>query len=331
MKTTCAARLNLICLLSILSLLFLPAFAEQASAKPIELKAIGFLPEDNDSIYGLRLFRDKVNERAKGALTIKIVGGPEAIPAFDQSSALKGGVMDLGYIPDAYFMRFVPETFALSLTRYNGGQERERGVVDFLQGLYRKANIHYLGRGGGTIGFYICTLKNIDAIEGFKGLRLPASPIAIPAFKSLGMVSVDIEDAEIWTALDRGVIGGTIDPTTLVASFRWYERLKYIIDHKFYNLHTSINFNLKSWEKLPTDLQNLLTNAMIDVEKEVTPWFEKKETEAYKQIIDGGVKPVKFSPPVAEQFYKKVYGAYWGAAKNRMSPESFAKLQQLLQ
>ncbi len=238
MKKKCVTGLPSICLLLILTILFLPAFAGQASAKPIVLKAIGFLPKDNVALHGLVLFQDKVNERAKGKLKINIVGGPEAIPAFDQSSALKQGVVDVGYIPDAYFMKFVPETFALSLTKYNVAQERERGLVKFLQGLYSKANIHYLGRGGGTIGFYIGTIKRIDTVAGLRGLKLPASPIAIPAFKSLGMSMVDIEDAEIWTALDRGVLDGVIDPTTLIATFRWYDRLKYLIDHKFYNLHT---------------------------------------------------------------------------------------------
>ncbi|MFC1867114.1 TRAP transporter substrate-binding protein DctP [Thermodesulfobacteriota bacterium] len=240
------------------------------------------------------LLRDKVNERAKGALTINIVGGPEAIPAFDQPSALKGGVADLGLIPDAYFMKSVPETFALSLTRYNGPQERERGLVNFLQGKYRKANIHYLGRASGAYGFYICTLKHINTVGGLRGIKLPAAPIATPAFKALGMVSIDIEDSEIWAALDRGVVGGTIDPSTLVTTFRWHQRLKYIIDHQFYNLHTSILMNLDSWKKLPGNLQNLLTDAMADVEKEVTPWFDKKDAAAYKEILDAGVKPVKF-------------------------------------
>lgn len=331
MKNKFDASHVVFCLLLILSLLFFPLYTKQASARPIELKAIGFLPPDNVSIHGLRLLRDKVNERSKGALTIRIVGGPEAIPAFDQPPALKSGVVDLGYIPDAYFMRFVPETFALSLTRYNASQERERGLVKYLQDLYRKANVHYLGRGGGTIGFYIGTLKLVDTVEGLKGMKLPSSPIAIPAFKSLKMSMVDIEDAEIWTALDRGVIDGVIDPTTLIATFRWYDRLKYLIDHKFYNLHTAIQINLDTWNKLPPDLQNLITEAMIDVEKEITPFFAKEESDAYNKIMAAGVKPVKFSPADETKFMNTVYGAFWGAAKGRLSPESYNKLRELLQ
>jgi len=142
---------------------------------------------------------------------------------------------------------------------------------------------------------------------------------------------VDIEDAEIWTALDRGVIDGVIDPTTLIATFRWYDRLKYLIDHKFYNLHTAITFNLDSWNKLPSDLQNLITEAMIEVEKDVTLFFDKEERDAYDEIVKGGVKPVKFSPPEAEKFLNTVYGAFWGAAKGRMSAESYDKLRELLQ
>ncbi|MFC1867199.1 TRAP transporter substrate-binding protein DctP [Thermodesulfobacteriota bacterium] len=320
-----------LCLLLILTIILLPVFAEQAPGKPIVLKAIGFLPKDNISVHGLILLRDKVNERAKGALKINIVGGPEAIPAFDQSSALKQGVVDLGYIPDGYFMKFVPETFALSLTQYNAPQERERGLVKFLQDKYSKAGIHYLGRGGGTIGFYLGTLKRVDTVAGLRGLKFPGSPIAVPAFKSLGMSMVDIEDAEIWSALDRGVIDGVIDPTTLIATFRWYDRLKYLIDHKFYNLHTAITMNLNSWNKLPKDLQDLLTDVMIEVEKEVTIFFAREEKTAYKKILDAGVKPIKFSPAGEKKFYNTVYGAFWGASKGRMSAESFSKMRQLLQ
>lgn len=331
MKKIGNGRLVIFYLPLLLSLLFFPVFSEKSSAGPIELKAIGFLPPDNLAMIGLRSFRDKVNERAKGALTIRIVGGPEAIPAFDQPSALKNGVIDIAYGPDAYFMRFVPEAFALSLTRYNAAQERERGLVKFLQGKYIKANTHYLGRGGGTVGFYIGTVKRVDTVESLKGLKFPPSPIATPAFKSLQMVSVEMEDAEIWTALDRGVIDGVIDPTTLIATFRWYERINFLLDHKFYNLHTAINVNLDSWNKLPSNLQNLITDAMVDVEKEVTPFFAREESDAHKKILDSGVKPVKFSPAEANKFMNTVYGAFWGAAKGRMSEESYNKLRELLQ
>ncbi len=89
--------------------------------------------------------------------------------------------------------------------------------------------------------------------------------------------------------------------------------------------------NLDSWNRLPKDLQDLLTDVMMEVEKEITLFFDKEESDAYKKILNAGVKPIKFSPADEKKFYNTVYGAFWGAAKGRISSESFSKMQQLLQ
>src|SRR5689334_8112925 len=80
-----------------------------AWAEEVTLKAAVFVPPT--STYGLpfKRFVDHVNETGKGILQIRIVGGPEAVPADGQAQAVKTGVLDIASIPPAYYKSVMVE------------------------------------------------------------------------------------------------------------------------------------------------------------------------------------------------------------------------------
>ena len=62
---------------------------------PIELKTAQFLDAGNPGEKGFHLLVDTINNSAKGELVIKIVGGPESIPARTQPEAVRLGAVDI--------------------------------------------------------------------------------------------------------------------------------------------------------------------------------------------------------------------------------------------
>src|ERR671936_694041 len=74
-----------------------------AGADELTLKAAVFVPPSTTYGIPFKRFVDRVNESGKGALQIRIVGGPEAVPADRQAQAVKSGVLDIASIPPAYY------------------------------------------------------------------------------------------------------------------------------------------------------------------------------------------------------------------------------------
>ena len=83
--------------------------AASASAQET-LRALSMQPAAVTYTQSFLKFIDKVNAAGEGVVRIEYVGGPEAIPTFDQPEAVRGGVIDMIYGPGSYYPGIVPES-----------------------------------------------------------------------------------------------------------------------------------------------------------------------------------------------------------------------------
>ena len=91
------------------------------------LKAAVFLPTQLAFAEPAVLFADKVNEIGKGVLQINLVG-PDAIPAVEQSNALRSGLLDIAAIPPSLYKQQVPLGNAQDISDVPVAEQRESGA-----------------------------------------------------------------------------------------------------------------------------------------------------------------------------------------------------------
>ncbi|NUU00706.1 TRAP transporter substrate-binding protein [Herbaspirillum robiniae] len=96
-----------------------------------------------------------------------------------------------------------------------------------------------------------------DDLKGMK-LRVPPSPLWTSMFKALGVSPTSINFAEVYSALQTGIVQGQENPLAIIYTSKLYEVQKYcsMTNHMwdgFWMLG-----NKKSFEKLPKDLQELI-------------------------------------------------------------------------
>ena len=96
---------GLIAMVTVLALTFiiLPLAGSNArAADPITLSLVSFVPLTDKVEFqsGKRMFIDRVNERSKGELIIKVKGGPEVIKPFDLGVSVQRGGIDMAIVPD---------------------------------------------------------------------------------------------------------------------------------------------------------------------------------------------------------------------------------------
>src|SRR3982751_482120 len=95
-----------------------------ARAEEVTLKAAVFVPPSTTYGIPFKRFVDRVNEAGKGVLQIRIVGGPEAVPADGQAQAVKSGVLDIASIPPAYYKSTMVEGDAQVLSDMTIAEQR---------------------------------------------------------------------------------------------------------------------------------------------------------------------------------------------------------------
>ncbi len=319
------------CLVLILAVLpFMAACAKPAPAEPITLKMLSFLPPNFGTPKSvIEPLQAGVLERSNGELIIDWVGGPEAVPMFEQPAAVVSGVVDMLFTVGTFYKDRVPENATLGLSKITPTEARETGYYDALVEAHAKANMRYLGQSSYMSGFYLFLVDEVKTPSDLAGLKFPTDPTRDPIFKALGIIGVEMEDAEVYSALERGVIGGLMDPVSPNWLGNVYEVENYLIDHPFFNSNAINTMNLDSWNRLPKHLQKALMDAQIATEKSVRAKLIEQNKEFYQNILDSGVKPITFSAADAEWFLKTIYAASWADVEQMLGSETANRLKEL--
>ncbi len=288
-----------------------PAPAPAPKPAPITLKMLTFAPKYPAMDMGFEWF-DKVQERAKGELIIRYVGGPEVISGFDQIEAVRKGIVDLAFTPATYAKGIMPETMAHTLSEVAAPAHRETGFFDLMNEIYKKHNLYYIGNIKSPAGFMIYPNVMLEKPEDLEGLKLRTSPLYVPLVEHWGGVPVSMPGGDIYTGMERGVLDGfcwTLSSKILSAA--WFEVTQYFINHPFGEADLVILISLDTWNKLPTHLQTLMVDTMAELERDWEPKWEQRKGELVAQFIDKGMEPIEFAPADAERYVRSYFDATW--------------------
>jgi len=315
---------------TVVSLLGLSAQAYTAEpTKPIKLRMATFLPTASPAAKPAIWLSEQINERTKGKLIIEIIGGPEAIPGDDQPSAVRSGVVDMILSPPDESL--IPESMCLILSPQTPAQERASGFYDYMAQLYRKQNILYLGRASLHNAFVIMlTEKRVTKPEDLAGLKLRASATTLPLIKALGAAPVSVPLPDVYTAMDRGVVDGTIGVKVGLLVWGLAPVVKYTVNHSLYGQNALILVNLDSWIKLPQEYQAVLKEVMVSIEtNEINDLYIQLDKKSYQAGLDEGMQLIDFSPADGKRLIDLAHEVMW-AETIKKAPENGPKLRKLL-
>ncbi|MBI4186538.1 MAG: TRAP transporter substrate-binding protein DctP [Chloroflexi bacterium] len=264
---------------------------------PVEWKGLRPWALETADVFVYRELIKRVNERSAGRLVIKDLGGSEVISSTAQFAPLKTGLVDLlltstGYIADKY-----PEGNAMM---YGFGATPDKlragGVYAKLDEIALKEHgVRLLGIGA-WYSAHVWLTKPINGLADLKTMKMRSHPAYDPLLKGLGVPTVTISFGEVYTALERGVIDG-MAWSGGISEYGLQKVLKYRIDPPFWRAGwVPIMVNAKSLDALPADLQKLVIDTMLEIEKDITKTFDdiftKMEAPALKEA---GIRTAQLS------------------------------------
>lgn len=293
------------------------------------LKMVTFLPKGNNNMTAFMALVDDINAKAKGELEIKYLGGPEAMPGFKQFEALRNGVVDMIFGCESYYGRQVTGGAYTHLTRLDPVKERENGYYELRADLLREQNVHYLGRAEFGVWFQIFTNKAVKRPQELKGQKIRVSATYEPFVKRLGAVPVTMPGSDIYTALERGTIDGYAWSALGNVQMGWVDVCKYILEPRIYQMNIEALINLKTWEALPEHLKKLMTECMIQNEKEYTKVMADIAEKEFAEMQKRGMEVIAFSPEDTDWYVDLAYEAGWDEVI-KQNPDLGPKLKKML-
>lgn len=310
-----------------------------ATAAEVELTAVtGVSGRSVVSQVFLRWVKE-VNERGKGIVRIKYVGGPEITPPFQQAQALKRGLFDMLYAPGAFYAGQVREVDALIASNKSIQDMRKNGSIAYLDKLWRaQIGAHILGWFDTHVRFHIYfsasakpTMPTSEAEMAvmLRGIKLFSTPTFRGFQKALGATPVALKVPEILPSMDKGVIQGYGWPEYGMTGLGMQRVTKYRLDPTYYRGNILTLINARKWDSLPENVKAFLNKEAIAYEAVSEKWVRAQVDREQGILKKAGMEVLTLNAALASKYRAIAHDIAWKRLARR-SPKHASKLKALM-
>jgi TRAP-type C4-dicarboxylate transport system substrate-binding protein len=304
-----------------------------ASAAEATLNLISAFPKTLTQNLALIKYVDEVNQKGKGVVQIRSVGGPEVTPVPEQIGSVQRGINHMWFGSISYFQGLIDESRVLLVSPYNAVEMRKAGATKILNEYFEaKPKLHYLAYFGSAFSFHIYLRKDPKRLAGggvdLTGVRLRGGGIYNPVFQSVGASAVPIHTAEIYSALERGTVGGIGWANRGLVDHSWEKHLKYRIMPSFWQGDISIVVQLEKWNSLSSEAQKLLTDLAAKHEGIAHDFFMAGATEELDKMRAAGMKDIVLKGVHAAKYKDAANGALWKIIEGKVGAKTTADLKK---
>ena len=256
-------------------------------------------------------FTERVRTMSGGRLDIEPLADGTVVKAGEMFNAVRNGILDCQNGGGGYNAKL--DVAFILMGDLAGAYERPeqmqiwyeyRGGKEIARELYAKYNTRHVGfvwHGVESIPFNKPVRSTAD-LEGVK-LRAPTGPVS-SIMSKFGAAPVTLHGAEVYPALERGVIEGTDWGTLSMNDDLGFHKIaKFPIYPGFHSMPaTDIVVNMDRWNELPDDLKMLLEVATRDFARDMVQTLVLADEKVVRDAAGSGVEFVNWSAEERKKF-----------------------------
>lgn len=269
---------------------------------------------------------DDVKKASSGKVEIQVFPASQLGAELEQWQAVSNGIqhMTIGGSGFQWDSRFTLFDIPYALKDYDHIMRVYNSPIgeDLNNSLISKANIRILGAwyyGTRQLTTSKKIVKSPADLKGFK-IRIPSLEAHRVAWTTMGASPTVVPFSETYMALSQGTVDGQENPIASIGGMKFNEVQKYLVITNHVTQANQVVINEKFYQKLPKDVQKLLSDyvkSVADYEEQLQYEDEAKWLEIFKQsgmeIIETDQEAfVKAVDGVGEFFTEKYkWGNLW--------------------
>jgi TRAP-type transport system periplasmic protein len=234
------------------------------------------------------LFADRVKAKTNGRIEIQVAHSAQLGDDAAMITALRSGTLDISANSQGAMANVVPEYAALGLPFLFSDVQKAWQLLDGPVGVELAKRTG--AKGMVVLGYWDNGIRHvtngkraIKAPADLKGLKIrtPPDTMTVDIMQTLGADTQQIKFAELYVALQQGVVDGQENPLTNFASAKLYEVQKYLTltGHK-YEANPFV-ISKRTWDRLSLADQKVFTEAAA----EATQQQRKLSKEADEKLV----------------------------------------------
>jgi len=260
----------------------------------------------------------EIDKRTKGRVKITYYPSSSLLSGPQSYDGVMKGISDMDFIVPAYTPSRFPLIFAWNLPL---GIESTTAATRIYNESYRKFNPKELS---GVKVFYIfgsspChlqTIKPVDTMGDFKGMKIRCTGIGAEFVKQLGGTPVGMPMGQTYESLQKGIVEGTINSENCLHDYKFAELVKYQYMWSTYVVPFIAIINKDKWESMPSDIQRVFEEVAAEcLPKEIELW-DAAQARGRNFGLERGMKVIQPTSEVTQALIRARQPLYDDYVKN---------------
>ncbi|KQT54528.1 ABC transporter substrate-binding protein [Aureimonas sp. Leaf454] len=276
---------------------------------------------------------DKILEQSSGRVAIQIFPSSQLGADTDVLSQVRSGGVEFFSLSPIILSTFVPNASLSGIGFAFPDHSKVWPAMDGALGAYVRAEIEKKGlltmekiweNGFRQVSSSKGPIGSPADLENFK-IRVPVSPLWTSMFSAFGSAPASINFAEVYTALQTGVVDGQENPLAILSTHKLFEVQKFVsmTNHMWDGFW--ILKNRRAWQALPEDLQQI-----VETNFNAAAMLQRQDVESLNETLRGELEGhgMSFNTPDAEPFQEKLRSAgFYSEWKGKYGDEAWAILE----
>ena len=247
--------------------------------------------EGNPQVDGCLKFVELLKEKSGGKMQAKVFTGAVLGKDIQVLSSMQGGTIDFASMNTNLLVGIIKEAGLVDLPYLFDSEQEAFKVLDGPVGQKIHAQLEAKGLVGLAyfdMGYYSLhnNKRRITKLEDVKGLkmRVTETPVTIDTFKAFGAAAVPLPYAELYTALEQGVVDGGGQPPLNMTYGKIGEVSKYYTLNRYSYTPVSFLMSKKTMDHLSADEQKIVREAAKEAGDFQRQIALKKSAESLEQL-----------------------------------------------
>src|SRR3954467_823949 len=238
-----------------------------AQAQQITAKYSGIQPIDHPSTYAEKYFGEEVGVLTKGAVKVEVYANTQLGDAVANVQSIRNGTIGFSTVSASNLNQVVPamDMYSLPFLFKNEAhfwwflaQPQAAEIAKQLEDKGMKV-LGYLDSGSRNF-FTQKAVRTPDDLKGQK-IRVMASPVMVKTMQAMGATGVPVAWAELYTALQTGVVDGAENNHPSVVAKKFYEVSKFYSLDEHMRIPDLLIVSMKLWNQLNDEQKSAVAEA----------------------------------------------------------------------
>ena len=256
---------------------------------------------------------NRVEELTDGRVAFEYFPGEALAKSKDLLDAAKNRIADVVYAAPLYISDRLPLSSIVALPGVPGNATEKsaayQALVDEMLAEAEFAREDVVPLMAVTVAGYEFNMNGpaIESADGIAGMKMRSSGgLQEKTVEALDGIPVQIAGPEVYAALQRGTVDGTITPLASVQPYAFDEVLESITTNA--DLGTfpiTYVMNGDVWEGLPADVKDAMRQASLEVNESFGNYVDQRTVTAEEELRAKGLELYELPPEILAEFRER--------------------------